>query len=119
METPDISAYLQFVFWERVYYYDDKEHYPSTKQKAARWVGVADNVGNKMTFRLITEDTEQEIQCSVVIPARLAADKTIHWDPTMDCPPDDDAMDLFSQCQCIRISQPCGNCTRKQQRRSF
>jgi len=84
LETPDISAYLQFQFWERVYYLEAGEKFPSTKQQAARWVGVAHNVGDALTFRLITEDTEQEIEQGVVIPAKYAHDKTVHWDPTLD-----------------------------------
>jgi len=69
LETPDISAFLQFQFWECIYYLDASDKFPSTKQKAAQWVGVAHNVSNALTFKLITEDMEQEIKCSVVIPA--------------------------------------------------
>jgi len=115
METPDISAYLQFLFWECIYYYDDQGKYPSTKQKATRWVGVADNVGNKMTFCLITEDTEQEIQWSVVIPAHLANDKNISWDPALDTADPNTAMPLSTEPQWICKSQLHPNQTVKQQ----
>jgi len=84
LETPDISAYLQFTFWEKVYYLDNDEKFPSTKQRPARWVGVAHNVGDRLTFKLITEDTEQEIECSIVLPARYAIDKTVTWDPNLE-----------------------------------
>ena len=32
-ETPDISAYLQFKFYEAVYYHDDELKFPDTKEK--------------------------------------------------------------------------------------
>jgi len=109
METPDILAYLQFLFWECIYYYDDQGKYSSTKQKAARWVGVANNVGDKMTFWLITKDTEQKIQWSVVIPAHLANDKTVSWDPALDLADPDMAMPLLTNPRWIHKSQPCTN----------
>jgi len=48
------------------------------------------NVGGHLTFWLITEDTKKEIEHSIVIPARYATNKTIHWDPALDCQPLDD-----------------------------
>jgi len=38
METPDISAYLQFQFYERIYYLDPTDKFPSTQYKPARWL---------------------------------------------------------------------------------
>jgi len=35
METPDISPFLQFHFYEQVYYLDPAKKFPSTKYKAA------------------------------------------------------------------------------------
>jgi len=84
METPDISTYLQFKCWECVYYLDPGGKFPSTKQQAARWVGIMHNVGDALTFKLITEDTEQEIERGVVLPASYVHDKTVHWDPNLD-----------------------------------
>jgi len=99
METPDISVYLQFTFWEKVYYLDTDEKFPSTKQLPAHWVGVAHNVGDCMTFKLITENMEQEIEHSVVIPAHYATNHTISWDPAMECTtqPSDDIMQFSQQ----------------------
>ena len=58
MNTPDISAYLQFWFYKWVYYLDPDEKFPSIKYKPAWWLGVAHNVGNTMTFQLLSKDTE-------------------------------------------------------------
>ena len=55
--TPDITVLLQFQFWEPVYYakYDAKFPADST-ESLGRFVGVAENVGNAMTFKILTED---------------------------------------------------------------
>jgi hypothetical protein len=63
-ETPDISPYLLFEFWERVYYLDPSEqkgNFPETKESAGRWLGVAENHGDGMAFYILTEDTEEII----------------------------------------------------------
>ena len=64
---PDISPLLHFRWWEPIYYYDDDGGYPSqSREKRGRWVGVAENVGDVLTYRILTEDTQQVINRSVV-----------------------------------------------------
>ena len=55
--TPDITVLLQFQFWEPVYYakYDGKFPADST-ECLGRFVGIAECVGNAMTFRILTEE---------------------------------------------------------------
>jgi hypothetical protein len=55
--TPDITVLLQFQFWEPVYYakYDAKFPADST-ENLGRFVGVAENVGHAMTFKILTEE---------------------------------------------------------------
>ena len=65
-ETPDISNLLQFHWYERVYYYDPSNPYPNPKEKAGRFVGIAENVGDTLTYKIITDDTQQIIYRSVV-----------------------------------------------------
>ena len=49
--TPDISPFLQFQFWEKVYFkIDDK--LPNPKEAAGYWMGVSDTVGDAMTFTI-------------------------------------------------------------------
>jgi viroplasmin and RNaseH domain-containing protein len=67
--TPDISAYLLFTFWEEVLYLDAEESFPSTKEKRANFLNVAKNVGDALTFKLLTQDTKEIIYRSVVRPA--------------------------------------------------
>ena len=65
-ETPDISAFLQFRFYQRVYYLDTSQPFPSTKEKLGYWLGVADHVGDKLCFHILTADTHRVIERSVV-----------------------------------------------------
>ncbi len=39
--TPDISPYLQFQFYEPVYYMDTEESFPGTREKTGRFIGVS------------------------------------------------------------------------------
>ena len=55
--TPDITVILQFQFWEPVYYakYDAKFPADST-EVLGRFVGIAENVGSAMTFKILLEE---------------------------------------------------------------
>ena len=63
----DISPLLHYRWWEPVYYNDDDAQFPSgTREKRGRWVGVAENVGDILTYQILTEDTRQVINRSVI-----------------------------------------------------
>ena len=69
--TPDISFMLHFSFYEPVYYRIDSSepdlHFPSlSNEKKGYWVGFSDNPGDRLTWRILTEDTEKIIICSGV-----------------------------------------------------
>ena len=69
--TPDISFMLHFSFYEPVYYRIDSSepdfHFPSpSNEKKGYWVGFADNPGDRLTWRILTEDTQKIIICSGV-----------------------------------------------------
>ena len=75
-DTPDISAIIQFEFYEPVYYMvrdDQGPSFPSeTPEKLGRFVGFAENVGHAMTYKVLTDDTNKVIQRSVLRSARDA-----------------------------------------------
>ena len=85
-ETPDISPFLQFQFYEKVLYRDSAEKFPETEEKAGYWLGVTKNVGHKLTYKILTNDTRQIIERSVVRSASegLKPNKTVKFDPEMD-----------------------------------
>jgi hypothetical protein len=69
--TNDISQLLYFSFYEPVYYHDNNSPFPSTsKECRSRWVGISENVGNFMTFKILTDDTHKVIYCSNLYLAR-------------------------------------------------
>ena len=61
--TPDISFMLHFSFYEPVYYRIDSSepdlNFPSSSnEKKGYWVSFADNQGDHLTWRILTEDTQ-------------------------------------------------------------
>jgi hypothetical protein len=57
-QKPDISALLQFCWFEPVFYAVDPS-FPSTSNKrSGRWVGIAENQGNTLTYKILTDDTQ-------------------------------------------------------------
>ena len=70
-ETPDISMIPRFRFWEPVYYQRDskktgKEFPSSSNEEKGRFVGFSEDVGHKLTFKILTDDTQQVIYRSRV-----------------------------------------------------
>ena len=48
--TPDVSAFLQFEWWEQVYYLDDDgTGFPNSKEKIGHWCGPTENCGDALT----------------------------------------------------------------------
>ena len=55
-ETPDISVLLQFEFWEPVYYQKYDAKFPNDPTECVgRFVGVSEDVGHGMTYKILTE----------------------------------------------------------------
>jgi hypothetical protein len=65
-ETPDISAFLQFKYYEKIYSLDTQMKIPSTKECPGYWLGVAHNVGNRLAYVILTANTRQIIAHSVI-----------------------------------------------------
>jgi hypothetical protein len=63
---------LLFSFNEHIYYLDAEFPLPTSKEKAGYFVGNAENVGEALTFWILTEDTEQFIARSIVRTAEDA-----------------------------------------------
>ena len=65
-QTPDISFLVHFSFWEPIYYRvnpnEPSSNFPSTSnEKKGYWVGFSDNVGDKLIWKIHTEDTQHLI----------------------------------------------------------
>ena len=64
--TFDISAYLEYQFYERVYYLEFESTFPESRELAGYWVGVAENVGDALTYYILTEDHQSVVARSVL-----------------------------------------------------
>jgi hypothetical protein len=51
--TPDISEYTEFSWYEPIYYYDDVT-FPEAKRNIARWLGIAHRVGQALCYWVLT-----------------------------------------------------------------
>ena len=65
-ETPDISNLMQFHWYKKVYYHDPVASFPESKEKLGRFVGIAEHVGDTLTYKILTEDSNQVI-CRLVV----------------------------------------------------
>ena len=65
----DSSQFINFHWWQPVYYLDPDPGFPSeSKGKLGRWVGIADNTGDFLTYQVLTDDTKQVINVSDIRP---------------------------------------------------
>jgi hypothetical protein len=65
--TQDISVLMRFHFYEKVYYAVDDTSFPSdTGESVGRFVGIAESVGNAMTYNILTADTNKILSRSSV-----------------------------------------------------
>ena len=55
--TPDISNLLQFHWYQKVYYLDPRSKYPNPREKLGHYVGVTENVGDTLIYKVLTNDT--------------------------------------------------------------
>ena len=65
-QKPDISPFIQYRFWEDVYF---RNYYASNtlaaEDETAGWfVGIAENVGHSLTFKVLSKETMQMYTCS-------------------------------------------------------
>jgi len=55
--TPDISGLLQYYFYQPVLFLDtNKPAFPKSKELLGYWVGMAENIGDALTYWIITPD---------------------------------------------------------------
>ena len=80
--TCDISPLLRFHFYQPVYYILDDSNFPSESTEAyGHFVGISENVGHAMTFKILTSDTNKIIHRSNVRPADNPASVNLKVEP--------------------------------------
>ena len=71
--SPDISILLLYTFYQPVFYNTHNQSYPSTsEERAARWVGFGEHVGDALTHKLLDDDTKKILYRSAVRPSDSA-----------------------------------------------
>ena len=66
-QRPDISALLTYHWWEPVYFHSYDNKFPSKgNERIGRWVGVAENTGDALTYLILDSVTEKVVKRSVV-----------------------------------------------------
>jgi hypothetical protein len=69
--------------------HDNDSPFPSTSKEChGRWVGVSENVGNFMTFKILTDDTHKVIYCSNLCSACDPNAQNLRIDPLNTNPPE-------------------------------
>ena len=94
-QHPDISPLLQYSFYEPVYYrsYDDEGFPSESREKKGYWVGIAENIGNALTYKVLTDDTNKVITRSELRSANDPLTPNLRADP--DKGEDPDAKPIF------------------------
>ena len=71
--SPDISILLLYTFYQPVFYATHNQSYPSaSEERAARWVGFGEHVGDALTHKLLDDDTKKIFYRSAVRPSDSA-----------------------------------------------
>ena len=71
--SPDISILLLCTFYQPVFYATHNQSYPSSsEERAARWVGFGEHVGDALTHKLLDDDSKKILYRSAVRPSDSA-----------------------------------------------
>ena len=70
-QTPDITGLLQYEFWQLVMIRDPTSSFPDKggNEKLARWLGRAQDYGDKMCYWVLDLDTKRLLVRSMIRPA--------------------------------------------------
>jgi hypothetical protein len=53
--TPDISEYLDYAWYDTIWYFDHDAPFPEERRKLAKWLGVAHRVGQALCYFILPE----------------------------------------------------------------
>jgi hypothetical protein len=61
---------------------DHEQSWPTTKERGGRWIGIAHNVGDSLTYWVYDEQSKRAIARSVARP--FTANSCVSFDPQLD-----------------------------------
>jgi hypothetical protein len=83
-QRPDISALLQFRWFEPVLYSVDHSFASNSPEKSGCWVGLAESQGDALTYLILTDDTQKVITRSAVCTALDPTNPNLRARPNPD-----------------------------------
>ena len=85
-QIPDISALLEFTFFEPVYYLE-RSGRPNSQEKAGYWLGPVDHMGDGIVYYIMTADKDDIVLArSVVRRVRSRVNQRAPHDPPLPDP---------------------------------
>ncbi len=57
-QTPDIAAFLEVTFWQKVLYQAYDESFPDSHELPGRFLGMSENCGYTLTLYILTENNK-------------------------------------------------------------
>ena len=76
--TADISKYIQFHWWEPVYFRQWEHGFPSdSPEKVGLWCGPSDDCGDILTYQILDVDTLQVVHRSAIRSAKDSANPNL------------------------------------------
>lgn len=64
--TPDISKYVEFLFYDYCWYWDTPQGYPHAKKHIGRWLGVVHRVGQAMVYWVMNNNGKVIARITVI-----------------------------------------------------
>jgi len=64
-QTPDISEYTDYTWYDTVWYFDQEANFPEDKRKLAKWLGVAHRIGQALCYYLLPESGRTIVRSTV------------------------------------------------------
>jgi hypothetical protein len=63
--SPDISEYLDYKWYDTIWYYDHDVPFPQDRRKLGKWLGVAHRVGQALCYYILTDTARPIVRSSV------------------------------------------------------
>ena len=63
--TPDISEYLDYHWYQNVWYYDQEAQFPEDRRKLGKWIGVAHRVGQALCYYILPASARPIVRSTV------------------------------------------------------
>jgi hypothetical protein len=63
--TPDISEYLDFAWYDTLWYYDESAEFPQERRKLGKWLGVVHHMGQALCYYILNENARVIVRSTV------------------------------------------------------